>query len=253
MNKGRYTIVTMNSNNDKDYSVIKTKVKNEQGEAYKEKVNLATIDSYLLKYFNSEKQLLHYLKSIGLAKESHDQVKITYQNLGTKTITPAFNNHILKEIAKTGDTKIDIDKYRKEFYAVYDQLLYMLEDENFTKALLKSEHLNDHLKKRFNQYRQIILENNEDNKELNEIKFSIQRSLSNYKEFRTILMILEGIELKKEELGINFKKEKQTEGQIQLTDIIDEKEEFLSDEERARAYGDGEPLNEKVKIIRMED
>ena len=246
MERKLYGLEAINSQNLTDR--VKIKMNSEDGRGHEYKSTLHMIDKNITSYFSNKQQLLNYFISKGIITDKYDDIKITYRYRGIRTIEPVFSSdEIIKKVSENATSNVDTNKNQTEYNYIVDTFVKYCKEDNFFNMILKSEQIPEHLKDRANQLNKFIDSgSNEDAHEKIEIINSIKNMLASYKTFRTIAIYIDSY-LKQKELSVKQSvlpeipsKQQQLKTEV-VEEDLDEKEEFLTEEEIEETYKGSNP------------
>lgn len=225
MGKNMYQLVAIDEN--KVEHVIGLKNRNKQNKGH-----LSLID-YGTSFFANEEQMRYYFETRKENFPKNCEFKIRYKYDGeVKYLTCIYDEPELKEVlrnkySKDGNIfeKVDSEQTKKDQrilgIKLFEELEKLLKDENFYKAFVLYERnrlgmsniLNQKIQESIHKYTYLINSPHldaEDEKEKTELRFSIIRELEQYKQFRTLYLLVKTYkngELKLDIESLNDKKE----------------------------------------------
>lgn len=200
---GRYSLIASDGTNNKIIKVKELNSKTGKYE-YKEKVHLSTIDKYTLTYFNSEEQLLYYLKASGIIDNNMNKLYISYNIDGIKMTRIVYDENLygginskdrevfnkknkLLEVASHSDSKVNMDQYR--FNVEIDRLLTNCKsDRNYYDYLVTTKAINEHTIEYIAEYCYNPDKKIRYNNDLLFLYHKILSNMSNYKMFRDYMV-----------------------------------------------------------------
>lgn len=248
----RYSLIAKNKVTNQEFKIL---LKNKYSDKAKEKVDLFEID-LLTSAYKDKNSLLNALKSNNCIDFNFGDIYIAYNYNGEeKRMYPIYDDSLIKRCAlenynKLLDSKGHMRNDISGFNSFVSDILKMTSDTNLFEFIINNNKIDKYFVELLVNYKHLsskvslTLEEIED---LKQIKFSIKNRLLHYRIFRTIKVCLIDYEFMKRKSNknitsqnIQYKVDNENpygKELYEIDNINNEKEEFLTDDEREEMLG----------------
>lgn len=264
---GKYSLVVVNNEDKSKHNIS---VYDLEKKEYKEKVHIKDIDTFTSK-FNGDFEFIKYLNEANIISFSdasfHIISKYNGNDLHYKVI---FNSEMINNVAKTVKAGY-IDSTKEGYSDIRNYFYNNIRENNFIESIKNTSYITTSFKNIIIRYIELANKEKDREEQLNEervLKWKIDEELKRYKTFRGFHLFIEQykkygyikapvkkfydyyLEQYNDDVKVVKKSIKEPQAVLEeesITKIISnvddynkEYDEFLSEEEYADAYGDGE-------------